>query len=74
LSNRPKHPPEWLVKLIGEEIRRGIRLLLKDHAPSGFVIDSIRLRLFLKGEWQETLFDGAGRLDAFRLASTIGEP
>jgi hypothetical protein len=64
LSDRLEHSPEWLVNRIGDEIRHGLRRLHEGPALCGFVIESIRLRLFFKAEWHEILFDSHGCLIA----------
>jgi hypothetical protein len=59
--NRQANPPEWLLDLVSDEIRRGSSLLSQNQAL-GLVVDSIRLRLFLDNKWQEAIFDSEGHI------------
>jgi len=66
LSDRFQPLPEWLVNRIGQEIHRGIRLVYEQQSPSVFMIECIRLRLFLKGKWHDLVLDDPERLISAR--------
>jgi hypothetical protein len=57
-------PPPWLIERVGEEIRRGMRLVRASGARPGLVVDSVRFALFLDGAWSIIGFDQNGQVQS----------